>query len=242
VSTSTHASRRHSRGVLTKIGNATPVMEPKRPVELLGPNGSLDLQTTTQIAEWRGKRLFDLAVVLFSAPFVIVMVGTAAVLILLMEGRPVFFVQERVGLQGRLFRMVKLRTMTPNSNCNAIATQVGDLRVTRIGACLRNHRVDELPQFWNILCGNMSLIGPRPELPTLVESYSEALPNFSQRHLARPGITGLAQVSCGYAGNLSETRRKLHFDLRYVKRVSFKLDLYILVKTFLTVIRGSGVR
>jgi lipopolysaccharide/colanic/teichoic acid biosynthesis glycosyltransferase len=194
------------------------------------------------VSHWRGKRIFDLAVVLLSAPFVVTMVAIAAIAILLTEGGPVFFVQERVGYRGRTFRMIKLRTMTPNPRCNQTATEKGDLRVTRVGACLRKHRIDELPQFWNVFVGEMSLIGPRPELPALVESYAKALPRFHERHLVRPGITGLAQVMYGYAGNLRETRNKLRFDRLYVKRISLKKDLFVLMRTFLIVSSGKGVR
>jgi lipopolysaccharide/colanic/teichoic acid biosynthesis glycosyltransferase len=191
---------------------------------------------------WRGKRSFDIAMVLAAAPVAIMLVAFAALLIKLMEGGPIFFVQERIGLNGRRFRMIKLRTMRVQSASNSKATSVGDNRITPLGAVLRGYRIDELPQLVNVLKGEMSLIGPRPELPVLVENYSRDLPAFPRRHTVKPGITGLAQVSCGYAANLRETRRKLRFDLLYVEKMSVAIDLYILILTVRTILGRTGAR
>ncbi len=191
---------------------------------------------------WRGKRAFDIGMVLAAAPVALLLVAFAAILIKLTEGGPIFFVQERVGLNGRRFRMIKLRTMRPQAASHSKATVVGDNRITPLGAVLRGYRIDELPQFVNVLKGEMSLIGPRPELPVLVENYSRDLPAFPRRHTVKPGITGLAQVSCGYAANLRETRRKLRFDLLYVEKMSVAIDLYILILTVRTILGRTGAR
>ncbi len=191
---------------------------------------------------WRGKRSFDIAMVLAAAPVAIMLVTFAALLIKLLEGGPIFFIQERVGLNGDRFRMIKMRTMRVQSASNSKATAVGDNRITPLGAVLRGYRIDELPQLVNVLKGEMSLIGPRPELPVLVENYSRDLPAFPRRHTVKPGITGLAQVSCGYAANLRETRRKLRFDLLYVEKMSATVDLYILMLTVRTILGRTGAR
>ena len=123
-----------------------------------------------------------------------------------------------------------------------IATSHGDARITKFGAFLRRFRVDELPQLWNVLIGDMSLIGPRPEQPGLTRDYIGQMPAFAYRHLVRPGITGWAQVRAGYAANLEETRIKLSYDLFYVKNFSLALDLHVIIRTFWTIASGSGVR
>lgn len=139
--------------------------------------------------------------------------------------------------------MYKLRTMQPSaSERTEIATQKGDIRVTPLGRCLRRFRIDELPQLWNVLKGDMSLIGPRPEQPALTQRYCEDLPVFAYRSLVRPGITGWAQVRAGYAADLEETRIKLGYDLFYLKNFSFSLDLQILIRTVGALIFGGGVR
>jgi lipopolysaccharide/colanic/teichoic acid biosynthesis glycosyltransferase len=143
--------------------------------------------------EWTGKRLFDLAGVIAAAPAALLIIGCAAALIALSSGLPIFFTQERIGLCGRRFRIFKLRTMRQTASA-PVTAQVGDARVTSIGRILRQYRIDELPQLLNIFLGDMSLIGPRPEQPALVETYRELIRGFDERHLVRPGITGLAQI------------------------------------------------
>jgi lipopolysaccharide/colanic/teichoic acid biosynthesis glycosyltransferase len=139
--------------------------------------------------------------------------------------------------------MYKLRTMQLAAPDGIeIATQNGDGRVTPIGRWLRRFRIDELPQLWNVLKGDMSLIGPRPEQPALTQSYCEDLPSFAYRSLVRPGITGWAQVRAGYAADLEETRIKLGYDLFYLKNFSFSLDMQIIFRTVGTLIFGNGVR
>lgn len=189
------------------------------------------------------KRLLDIGTVLFFLPIATLAFAMGALMVLITMGRPVFFVQDRVGLGGKVFRMWKLRTMRNARRATDIcATAPNDQRITRVGAFLRRFRIDELPQLWHVLKGEMSLIGPRPEQPALAVQYETDLPAFAYRHLVRPGITGWAQVRAPYAANLSETRTKLAYDLYYVKRLSLLLDLQIIARTFWTLSMGGGVR
>jgi lipopolysaccharide/colanic/teichoic acid biosynthesis glycosyltransferase len=157
-------------------------------------------------------------------------------------GRPVFFRQARVGLGGRPFMILKLRTMRPCDSDGQIATAIGDRRITPVGRWLRRLHIDELPQLWNVLVGEMSLIGPRPEQPALAEAYAREDPAFASRALMRPGITGWAQVRAGYAADLAETRVKLAHDLYYLKNCSFGLDVEICARTVWALLGGAGTR
>lgn len=189
------------------------------------------------------KRCWDIAIVVFFLPLALIVLVIALALSLVVMGRPVFFVQERVGRGGRVFRMWKLRTMRAlRADEVGTATKKNDQRITPYGAFLRRFRIDELPQLWNVLIGDMSLIGPRPEQPGLTREYTSAMPAFAFRHLVRPGITGWAQVRAGYAADLAETREKLSYDLYYVKNFSLALDVHILTRTIWTLVSGSGVR
>ena len=188
------------------------------------------------------KRAIDLAVVLATLPVVLPTTAFAALGIWLTMGRPIFFHQERVGHAGKGFTIWKLRTMTRHTDRRLAATTHKDSRVTPFGRFLRRFRIDELPQMWNVLKGDMSLIGPRPEQPHLAATYAEQMPAFDCRHLVRPGITGWAQVRAGYAADLGETREKLSYDLYYLKNASLTLDLEIMARTTFTLITGRGVR
>ena len=188
------------------------------------------------------KRACDLLIVAAAAPAALLLIALAGLATLVTSGRPVFFIQKRVGLHGRIFKMVKLRTMANSQSVLAVATSVQDNRITRVGRLLRIYRIDELPQLLNVLKGEMSLIGPRPEQPALVDEYRRHLPNFDDRHLVKPGITGLAQVMYGYASNLKETRNKLRYDLIYVRNSSLALEAQIAVRTVKTVLGCERVR
>lgn len=188
------------------------------------------------------KRATDLAATLFFLPVTAPVMLLTALIILVRMGRPVLFVQERVGLGGKTFRMFKFRTMAPDPSGQASATSVGDLRVTPLGRVLRRYRVDELPQFVNIARGDMSLIGPRPEQPALHKQYACDEPAFVYRTLVRPGLSGWAQIRSGYASNLAESRVKLSYDLYYVKNLSMGLDLQIAVRTVWALVTGYGAR
>jgi lipopolysaccharide/colanic/teichoic acid biosynthesis glycosyltransferase len=191
----------------------------------------------------RAKRTFDLAIVLVSLPLTVPIAALAALGVLLTMGWPVFYCQPRVGLGGRVFAMAKLRTMRrAPTTAEARATVPHDARVTPFGRVLRRLRIDELPQLVNVLRGEMSVIGPRPEWTLLAEAFERQEPKYFLRHLVRPGITGWAQVRAGPAADLAETRVKLAYDLFYMKNMSLALDLQILWRTSWTIIAGGGAR
>ena len=180
-----------------------------------------------------------------SAPFIARPIATTllALAVLLDGGRPVLFWQERVGKDGKPFRMVKFRSMRRDSEAAGAAFAAhGDLRVTRIGAFLRRYRLDELPQFYNVLRGEMSIIGPRPEQEAFVRAFAHDIPLYSIRHHVRPGITGWAQVRQGYAAGSEEAKEKLRCDFYYIKNFSLALDARIVWETVLTVLSGFGAR
>jgi lipopolysaccharide/colanic/teichoic acid biosynthesis glycosyltransferase len=156
---------------------------------------------------------------------------------------PVLYSQERVGRDGRLFTLTKFRTMVDGAEANGpmFATE-NDPRITRVGRFLRKSRLDEFPQLWSVLKGDMSLIGPRPERPMFVAEYSSEIPFYGSRTLVRPGVTGWAQVNYGYADHQAEAVEKLTYDLFYIKHSSFWLDLEILGRSIWTVATGSGAR
>lgn len=189
------------------------------------------------------KRCFDVMAVLVLLPVLIPLCIAVALVVWLDGGRPILFWQERVGQWGRAFRMVKFRTMRPDAESNGAAfASSGDNRVTRIGRVLRRFRLDELPQFWNVLRGEMSIIGPRPEQVVFAEEFEERFPLYGLRHAVPPGITGWAQVTQGYAAGADETLEKLRRDTYYIKHLSLSKDLKVLALTALTVLTGFGSR
>lgn len=179
--------------------------------------------------------LSALALVALSPIFAVV-----AFLIRLDSPGPVIFRQKRIGLQERRFTLFKFRTMRTGSENGPVYTGEHDDRITRVGRILRLTRLDEIPQFINVLRGDMSLIGPRAEWERLVSDYERLIPYYHLRHLVKPGITGWAQVNYSYGANLEDTRAKLRYDLYYVKYFSFMLDINILVKTTYIMLFGKG--
>jgi len=189
------------------------------------------------------KRFGELCLVLIMIPCLLVLSSLIAALIKLTSRGPVLYKQERVGLHGKPFCILKFRTMYDRiGTSDRLVTEIKDKRITRIGRWLRHFRLDELPQFWNILRGEMSLIGPRPEQPLFAEQFSKQIPYYDFRHAIRPGITGWAQVSYGYAASERQNRDKLEYDLFYIKHMSLWLDINIVLKTTQTVILGTGAR
>jgi sugar transferase (PEP-CTERM system associated) len=156
---------------------------------------------------------------------------------------PLFFRQQRVGMGGRIFGVIKFRTMFTDAEAGGAkwATK-NDPRVTRVGMILRKTRIDEIPQLWNVLRGDMGFVGPRPERPEFVQWLSEELPFYYLRTLIRPGLTGWAQVRYGYGATLAETREKLEYDLYYIKHMSLGLDLLIMFETIKTILRRRGAQ
>ena len=191
-------------------------------------------------AQLAAKRVMSVVIaltaLLFAAPFM----ALIAVAVKLESRGPVFFVQERVGLRGRTFRLIKFRTMRPlEKDADGIWERDNDSRVTRLGAVLRRYRLDELPQCLNILRGDMSLVGPRPEMAGNVATFSAVIPFYNLRHEVRPGLTGWAQVRAGYSMSTEEVTRKLCYDLYYIKHLSLRFDLRILFDTVKFVLSGK---
>ncbi len=185
--------------------------------------------------------LVALAGILVSLPVIVL----AAILIWLESGRPIFYRQERVGQRGQPITLFKLRTMQVDAEAKTgpvWAAANGDPRITRIGSFLRKSRIDELPQLFNVLKGQMSFVGPRPERPCFVDELKKVIPYYNERHSVKPGITGWAQVRLGYGSSVEETEMKLRHDLYYIKHMSPWLDLLILVDTVKVILFGRGAR
>lgn len=189
------------------------------------------------------KRVLDIVTIIAVLPFVAVLMVVTALAIKLESSGSVFFWQKRVGMNGKTFNMLKFRSMTSDSEQNGSQfAQSNDMRVTRVGKFIRKFRIDETPQLWNVLKGDMSIIGPRPEQESFVNEFNQTIPNYSLRHLVRPGITGLAQTEQGYVADADGTVTKLKYDLYYINNLSFMTDLQITLKTIYTILTGFGAR
>jgi lipopolysaccharide/colanic/teichoic acid biosynthesis glycosyltransferase len=206
--------------------------------------------STGQLTEFKPRRLYapvkrilDLLISLLAAPFLLALLVALAVVIKFDSPGPVFFVQPRVGQGERVFRMIKFRSMRKTDDAiEARFAAAGDDRVTKVGRFLRRTRLDELPQIWNVLKGDMSLVGPRPEQLGFVREFEKEIPFYGYRHLVKPGISGWAQINLGYAACVEETKEKLQFDLYYAKNSSLWLDLVILWRTLRIMVSGFGAR
>jgi sugar transferase (PEP-CTERM system associated) len=186
------------------------------------------------------KRVGDILVSIVGLALTLPLWVIIALAIRLCDRGPVFYSQERVGQNGRPFTLLKFRTMrTDAENGRSVWAAPNDPRVTTVGRWLRRTRLDELPQLCNVLVGDMSLVGPRPERPDLVAELAGKLPFYNERHLVKPGITGWAQISFRYGASLADARQKLQFDLYYLKHMSLELDLIILFRTLGTFLRGA---
>lgn len=213
----------------------------KSPLDHYGELAGHDLLPSQ--AYLAAKRIFESSLIIFTAPLTLPFVAIVAVSVKIESKGPAFFVQRRVGKGGREFSMYKIRSMRTDSEINgAQFAGEDDPRITRIGKFIRKMRIDELPQFLNILKGDMALIGPRPEQAAFVKEFEQVIPLYSFRHIVRPGITGWAQVTHGYAADEDETREKLAHDFYYVKNLSIWLDLDIVFKTIKTMLTGFGAR
>ncbi|HET7218506.1 MAG TPA: TIGR03013 family XrtA/PEP-CTERM system glycosyltransferase [Vicinamibacterales bacterium] len=191
----------------------------------------------------RAKRAFDISVAMFGLLLALPILLLVAIAIRLTSPGPVFYHQRRVGKDGRTFMIHKFRSMRVGAEAGtgAVWSQAGDPRVTPIGRFLRRTRLDELPQLWNILRGDMSFVGPRPERPEFVAELTKQIPFYGQRHVVRPGLTGWAQVRHSYGSSVDDALQKLQFDLFYIKHISIAFDLFIGLETLKTVLvrRGS---
>ena len=190
------------------------------------------------------KRAFDILVVAVLLPIALPIMALMAILIAFDGGTPIIYRQERVGRRGQQFTLLKFRSMTHDAEKDGQAAwaSVNDSRVTAVGRFMRRTRIDELPQLINVLRGEMTFVGPRPERPMFVATLTEKIPFYGVRHSVKPGLTGWAQVRYTYGGNLEESVKKLEFDLYYVKNHSLLLDLLIFVKTVRVVLLGEGAR
>jgi len=189
------------------------------------------------------RRLFSLAVSFLALVICLPFIPFIILAVRLSSPGPIFFSQTRVGLHGELFTLYKFRTMRQDAEAQGAVWAVkDDARVTPIGMFLRKTRIDEIPQLWNVLRGDMAFVGPRPERPEFVQWLSQEIPFYDLRHLIRPGITGWAQVRYRYGASLEETKRKLEYDLYYVKHLSIGLDLLIMFETIKTIILRRGAR
>ena len=189
------------------------------------------------------KRLFDVVVALAGMAAAVPLLPIIVVLVRTTRG-PILYRQTRVGLDGEPFTIYKFRSMTADAEANSAPVWAAerDARVTAAGRLLRRTRLDEIPQLWNVLKGDMSIVGPRPERPEYLGPLSEAVPFWATRHLVKPGITGWAQLKCGYASDYEGSEHKLAHDLWYLRHRSLCIDLFLCIRTVGKLVTGGGAR
>ena len=190
------------------------------------------------------RRLLNFSVALLGLLLALPLIPLVALAVKLSSPGPVLYRQKRVGRQGKIFYCYKFRTMRQDAEADSGATWAldDDPRITRVGKFLRASRLDEIPQLWCVLRGDMHFVGPRPERPEFVEWLSKEIPYYYVRHMVRPGITGWAQISYKYGNTLEDAREKLQYDLFYIKNASLGLDLLIMFQTIKIVLLGRGAR
>jgi len=190
------------------------------------------------------KRVFDIVVAAFLLVLTLPIMLIAALLVLFEDGGPVVYRQQRVGARGATFTLLKFRSMHKDAEAGGKASwaSVNDSRITLVGKFLRRTRIDELPQLVNVLRGEMSFVGPRPERPEFVAMLTEQIPFYAVRHSVKPGLTGWAQVRYSYGATVEQSVKKLEYDLYYVKNHTLVLDLVILLETVRVVLLGEGAR
>jgi sugar transferase (PEP-CTERM system associated) len=233
------------RGVV--IEDAGAIMERllgKLPLDGLNPSsliftGGFNVKASQQIL----RRLVSIAVSFIGLAICLPFIPFIILAVRLSSPGPIFFRQTRVGLRGRPFSVLKFRTMRQDAEAKgAVWATKNDPRVTSLGRFMRNTRLDEIPQLWNVLRGEMGFVGPRPERPEFVQWLTSEIPFYDLRHMIRPGITGWAQVRYQYGASLEETRQKLEYDLYYVKHLSLGLDLLIMFETIKTIVLRRGAQ
>jgi sugar transferase (PEP-CTERM system associated) len=190
------------------------------------------------------KRVIDIAASVAGLILAAPLIALAAVLVKGSSPGPIFYHQRRVGRHGRVFTVHKFRTMRQDAEkgTGAVWATRNDNRVTPLGRLMRRSRLDELPQLWNVLCGEMSFVGPRPERPEFVETLTRDIPFYGQRHVVKPGLTGWAQVRYTYGASVEDAIEKLQYDLYYIKNLSIALDVVIIFETIKTVLLCRGGR
>ena len=188
------------------------------------------------------KRTLDIGLALIGLALALPIMAAVAIAVKCSSRGPAFYHQGRVGQYGRVFVLHKFRSMRADAekDTGAVWAQAGDNRVTSVGRMLRRTRLDELPQLWNVLCGHMSFVGPRPERPEFVSSLTRQIPYYGQRHTVRPGLTGWAQVRYTYGASIEDALEKLQYDLFYIKNRTLAFDLFIIAKTLKTVVMRKG--
>jgi len=215
----------------------------RTPLELLDEDSMMlaGIESSWPIV-WRVKRISDIIVSLLAC-LICLPVGLLVAIVVKLEspGSPVFYNQRRLGQFGKVFNMHKFRTMRDDaeSDTGAVWAQGDDPRVTAVGRTLRKYRLDEIPQFWNILKGEMSMVGPRPERPEIVADLAKQIPFYDEREYAMPGLTGWAQIQYPYGSSVEDAKRKLEYDLFYIKNLSLSLDLQIILRTMRIVVLGK---
>ena len=214
----------------------------KVPVHLIGPAWPLETEFSlvNHSVYVSIKRSVDFLIALIALIVISPILFLVILVILILDGRPVIYSQQRTGMHGVPFTLYKFRTMKVGSDKGDGYTREGDSRVSRLGSLLRKSRLDELPQLWNVLKGEMSLIGPRAEWVRLVADYERQIPHYHYRHLVNPGITGWAQVNYPYGASLEDTVQKFSYDLYYIRNFSLRLDAEVILKTLHTMIFGKG--
>ena len=213
-------------------------VENLRPSWLIFSEGFRKTRLSTTI-----KRLTDILLAVIALAILWPVMALVAAAIRIFSPGPAFYSQERVGLNGRTFTVHKFRSMRLDAEAStgAVWSKAGDPRVTRVGRLLRRTRLDELPQLWNVMRGDMSFVGPRPERPEFVAALTKQIPFYGQRHVVRPGLSGWAQVRHSYGSTVEDSLQKLQYDLFYIKHMSVAFDIFILLETLKTVLvrRGS---
>jgi exopolysaccharide biosynthesis polyprenyl glycosylphosphotransferase len=194
--------------------------------------------------EKKAKRLLDVVVSLVVLIAIAPVCALVAVLIKLDSKGPVLFTQKRVGKDGKIFTMGKFRSMVENAEQHSgpVWAEKDDPRITRMGRIIRRLKIDEVPQLFNVLRGDMSLVGPRPERPFFVESLEREIPLYRRRLRVAPGLTGWAQTKQGYDTSIDDVKEKLKYDLYYIENMSLRMDAKILLRTLFVALRGTEVR
>ena len=177
------------------------------------------------------RRILNVLVAAFSLLFLIPTLLVVSLLIRVSSPGPIIFTQDRIGFRGKPFRMYKFRTMHVHELTKQVWAQKDDPRITRIGWVLRQFRIDEIPQLWNVLKGDMNVVGPRPEQPEIFNAIKKVFPDSYRRHVVLPGITGWAQVNNGYDQSFKDVEVKLNYDMEYISKTSVWMDIYIMFKT-----------
>jgi len=195
------------------------------------------------IARAAVKRAFDILTSLLLLLITLPVTLITAILVKLESPGPLFYLQERVGQNGQSFTIMKFRSMRADAEKNGPRwAAVNDPRVTRVGAIIRKIRIDEIPQVLNVLKGDMAFVGPRPERPIFVRALEEKIPYYSERHVAKPGITGWAQINYPYGATEEDAKMKLSYDLYYIKNGGLFLDILIIIQTIKVLLWNSGAR